>query len=249
MAAAAIVAAPAAVVAAERLAEAENAPYSLLKIQMGQHLAELKSTRSTEDKIAKKLEFLPLYQDHIDTVLATSEAEGRAVQDEIFVQLMIWTFDAATINPELYGRALDMAEYVMRYGLTMPDRFNRGVAEFLLEAVAEDAAKKLAVAPADASAPFDLDVLKQAEAMTASADVLDVIKAKAQKAAAKLYVLMAAAIDKGETEAPAGGAKAARAEALKRYKRAFELDKNIGVKKEIEQLERLLKNAPPETAE
>lgn len=236
--------APAANIAVARPVEADTAPYSLLRLQMGQHLAELKALKSIDAKIAHKAEILSVYNDHIDTVILTADAEDKAVQDEVFVQVMIWTLDAASVKPELYPRAFELADHVIRFKLDMPERFNRSAAEYVLEAVVEDAEKKLKTADAANLRPFEIDTLTRAENLTTGHDMVDQIPAKLNKVIGKLFVLLAQAIDKGEVEAPAGGAKGARAVALRRFKRAVELNDKIGVTKDIEQLERALKNEP-----
>ena len=243
---ASIVAAPSGPVAAEYPEDGpEASAYALLREQLGEHLAELKNTAGTEAKIAKKLEFLPIYADHIKTVLLASETEGKALQDIILVQVMIWTFDAATTNPDLYVDAFTLADHVLKYGLTLPERFNRSPAALIAEFVADDAAQKIGLASPDVISPFGLDLLKRAfDIIEGRSDVVDQIPAKLHKCAGYIYMRLAAAIADGRETGPAGGLKAAQSEALTHFKRAFALQTNIGVKKEIQALEKALsKNA------
>lgn len=238
----AIGAALAGIVAAERPADADTSPYALLRAQLGEHLRELENTGSTELKIQKKQEWLPLYDDHVDTVILTSEETGKALQDDVVVWVAVWTFDVATIEPDLYPRAFELADYVIKYGLNLPpEKFKRSPAASFAEFVADDVLKKLPVAPPELGRPFNLDIVTRALGLVEGrADVVDIVPAKLHMSAARLYVRLATAIDAGAEQGPAGGAQAARTEALKHFRRAYELDNKIGVKQEMDRLAKLL---------
>lgn len=214
--------------------------YDLLRQQLGEHMRELKEIESTEGKISRKSQILSDYDDHIDTVILTAETEGKGLQDEVFVRLMIWHFDVASKDFTAYPRAFELAEHVLRFGLTLPDNFRRSPAALIRELVADAALDALAIAAPDDLNPFPIEVLQKVEEITALFDIVDIVSAKLNKALGLLFMRRARAIEGGETDGPAGGLRAAREEALKCLKRALELDKKIGVKKDIEAMERAL---------
>lgn len=223
--------------------------YDLLRAQLGEHMAELKGIQARERKIARKIEILPEYYDHIKQVLTLARDENKALQDEVFVRLMIWHLDAAEVDHSLYHPAFDMAEHVLKYDLEMPGNFRRSAATLILEAVAEPALKSISLAGADEVEPFPIAVLDLFEALTHGHDIIDQVTAKLNKALGLLYARKAKAIEAGHTDGPAGGLRAAREEALKRLRRALELDEGIGVKKDIEALTRALNKMDAATAE
>ncbi|MDC7683282.1 phage terminase small subunit [Asticcacaulis sp. BYS171W] len=241
----AIDAAPVLTVAAARPVEPDTSPYALLRAQLGEHLRELSDTASIEARQEKKREWMPIYADHVDTVILTSEETDKALQDDIVSWMAVWAFDIATIDPEFYPRAFELADYILKFGLTVPDRFNRAPAALFAEFVADDGQNKLGSAPADGPAPFSIDTVRRALGLIEGrTDAVDIIPAKLHKLAGKLFVRLAAAIDAGTEQGPAGGAKAARTQALKHFHRAYQLDNKIGVKKDIETIERVLKKTP-----
>ncbi len=243
MAAAMISAAPVGPVAADRPDEGPEAQaYALLREQLGEHIRELKASASLTARIEKKRELLPVYNDHIDTVLLTAEIEGKAVQDEVFVYLTIWHLDAATIDPELYPRAFDMVRHVLKYGLKLPEAeaYRRSPGALFRELVVDAALKAITLADADEPRPFDIETLHQITEITEGSDIGDIITAKLHKALGLLYQRLAKGIDAGKADAPAGGAKAALSEAISHFKRAIAADAKIGVKQAITDSERAL---------
>ncbi len=140
---------------------------------------------------------------------------------------MLWRLDVG----DLAG-ALAIAEYALRHGLDAPDRFERDTPSIVAEQLAEEAIKLLEAAARDEAdqgrtAAELVMHLGRAEALTRDADMHDPVRAKLEKALGYAYR------DKG------GHA----AEALEHLRRALELNDRAGVKKDIERLERELKNA------
>ena len=142
-------------------------------------------------------------------------ADGRGAQDDIVMTVMLWRLDAGDI-----AGALDIAPYALRYGLTSDHR--RTTPYMLVEEVAL-AALRLR----DAGEPVDLALLLTTLNLTDGADVPDMVRARLHKVT-------------GLTLRDAGQS----AEALAQFQRAMQLDRNAGVRKEIERLERALKPKP-----
>lgn len=145
-------------------------------------------------------------------------ADGRGAQDDIVMTVMLWRLDAGDI-----AGALEIAPYALKYGLTSDHR--RTTPYMLVEDVAL-ATQRLR----DAGEPVDLALLLTTIDLTDGADVPDMVRARLHKVT-------------GLTLRDAGQS----AEALAQFQRAMQLDRNGGVRKAIEQLERALK-PKPETA-
>ncbi|EHF0276344.1 terminase endonuclease subunit [Salmonella enterica] len=146
-------------------------------------------------------------------------ADGRGAQDDIVMTVMLWRLDAGDI-----AGALEIAPYALKYGLTTDHR--RTTPYMLVEEVAL-AALRLR----DAGESVDLSWLQTTIDLTDGADVPDMVRARLHKVT-------------GLTLRDAGQ----NVEALSQFQRAMQLDRNAGVRKEIERLERALKpkaEAPP----
>lgn len=142
-------------------------------------------------------------------------ADGRGAQDDIVMTVILWRLDAGDI-----AGALEIAPYALKYGLTSDHR--RTTPYMLVEEVAL-AAQRLR----DAGEPVDLALLLTTIDLTDGADVPDMVRARLHKVT-------------GLTLRDAGQS----AEALAQFQRAMQLDRNGGVRKAIEQLERALKPKP-----
>lgn len=142
-------------------------------------------------------------------------ADGRGAQDDILMAVMLWRLDAGDV-----AGALEIAPYALKYGLTSDHR--RTTPYMLVEEVAL-AALRLR----DAGEPVDLALLLTTLSLTDGADVPDMVRARLHK------VTGLTLRDSGQN-----------AEALAQFQRAMQLDRNAGVRKEIERLERALKPKP-----
>lgn len=206
----------------------EATEYELMRAQLGLDLAALREIQSIEAKIERKAELLPRYDAWVQGVLEAAGAEGgRGVQDDVLVQTMIWRMDVGD-----FTGALPLAAYVLRWGVTLPERFNRTAGCLIAELAADAAIKAHGQGQA-----FDLDVLLQIEELTASEDMPDEVRAKVNKAIGHQLAHAADQLEAGGN-GPAGGKAAAIAGALVKLRRALELNPKAGVKKEIERLER-----------
>lgn len=142
-------------------------------------------------------------------------ADGRGAQDDILMTVMLWRLDAGDI-----AGALKIAPYALKYGLTSDHR--RTTPYMLVEEVAL-AALRLR----DAGESVDLTLLQTTLSLTDGTDVPDMVRARLHKVTA--LTLRDAGMN---------------AEALVQFQRAMQLDRNAGVRKEIERLERALKPKP-----
>ena len=139
---------------------------------------------------------------------------GKGAQDDVLMTVMLWRIDAGD-----YSGALDIAEYALPYKLVMPDRYMRTTATTLAEEIA-DAAKRAR----DGKQPFDLAILQRCQALTEAEDMHDQVRAKLHK---ELGLLQ-------EEVDPAA--------ALANLSRAKALHDKVGVVKDIERIEKAIKN-------
>lgn len=195
--------------------------------QLAQHRARLKQVQSNQGKAELKAQLLPEYEPYVRGVLEA----GNGAQDEVLTTIMLWCIDAGA-----YGGALQIAEYVIKHGLKMPDRFERTTGTLIAEEIAEAALKAQ-----KAGERFPLGILQQADRVTAEQDMPDQARAKLHLALGKaLAVLFADDAQVGTDTDPLEQAK-------RHLARAIELHSNCGGKKDLERVERLLKKhaAPP----
>ncbi|HEO0718403.1 TPA: hypothetical protein U5E38_002995 [Yersinia enterocolitica] len=143
-------------------------------------------------------------------------AEGRGAQDAVLMTVMVWKLDANDI-----AGGLAIARYALQHRLAMPSKHNRPAAYFLAEEVAI-AADRLR----SAGELVEPALLLETMALTDTADMPDKVRAKLHKITG--WVLR----DAGQS-----------VQALAHLKRAMQLDRLAGVKKDIERLERVLNAA------
>ncbi|MEI2454564.1 terminase endonuclease subunit [Lysobacter firmicutimachus] len=199
--------------------------YELMLMQLAEHRRRLKTLQSVERKVEMKRRILPEYAPWIDGVLQG----GRGGQDKVLMTVMVWHMDAGN-----YGEALRIADYALRFDLAMPDDYQRTTATVIGDEIADAALNEQGAGMA-----FDLDVLTQAEALTRDADMPDEVRAKLHKALGIAHMAQAG-------DPPYAGAAVAWAESAREHlRRALKLHDRVGVKKEIERLDRALK--PPLT--
>lgn len=203
--------------------------YELMLAQLIEHKRALKDIQSVERKIEAKRSFLPVY----DAWVTAALEHGRGAQDLVLMTLLVWYLDVGD-----FARGLAVAEYAIRHGLTLPDQYDRKLPTLLLDEVAGAAlAGKI---PAETA----LQVLQQVEALTAEHDAPDQARAKLQKAIGYALIGRLWASDVDIAALPLDVAQAA----LPPLRRALELFEGVGVKKDIERLERRLKAAGGEGA-
>jgi len=140
-------------------------------------------------------------------------ADG-AQQDDVLMYVMLWRVDAGD-----YAGALAIGRHALKHGWAMP-LGSRTTATVLAEEIA-DAAKAAILA----KTPFDPALLLEALEVVDSHDMPDQSRARLHKSIG--WVLT----------------ESSPASALNHLKRALQLDEKCGVKKDIEQLERKIRNA------
>lgn len=190
--------------------------YELMMAQLIEDRRTLKGIQSQEQKAKVKEQMLPKYAPWIQGVLES----GSGAPDEILTTVMVWFLDAG-----IPRGALEIAEYVLKHDLPMPDRFERNTATVVAEEIAEISLKQLKVP--DLAAGVDVGALLAVERLVEGRDMPDQARAKLHKAIG--YALrLAPDIEQKQL-------------ALDHLQRALQLHDNVGVKKDIEVLERELK--------
>lgn len=142
---------------------------------------------------------------------------GTGTQDAILMTVMLWRLDAGDIPG-----ALEIARYALRYNLSMPEYHHRTAPYMLAEEVA-----LAALRARDAGQPVDATVLLDTLNLTREADMPDEVRARLHKVT-------------GLTLRDAGQL----ADAMTHLQRASQLDRNAGVRKDIERLTRELNPKP-----
>ncbi len=140
-------------------------------------------------------------------------AAGGTQQDDVLMYVMLWRIDAGD-----YAGALAVGRHALRCGWVMPVG-SRNTQTVLAEEMA-DAAQAAVLA----SVPFDGDLLLQTLDLTADLDMPDQSRARLHKAIGAVL------------------SDSNPASALNHLTHALQLDNRCGVKKDIQQLERRLRN-------
>ena len=209
--------------------------YAALRVLLHADLLKLADVQSIEARNPMKAEMATAFADWIEGVLAAGD-QGMAAQDEILVTNMIWAIDYRD-----FDYALRLAAHVLKFGLVLPERYNRTPACFIAEDIAE-----VSLAQKDA---VSHEQLLAVLGLTEGFDMPDTAKAKLHKAIGRSFARKAEVFDPAADNAPAGGKAAYTEQALEQCKRAFELDQNVGVKSDIRTLERELKKLSAQKAE
>lgn len=184
-------------------------------------LAEHRRQLKQIKSVERKIEHKrKLIPDYTPYIAGAIEA-NRGGQDDVLVTLLVWHIDCAQL-----ADAVPLARYCLEHGLVMPDHYERSLACIVAEEAAELALRQIA-----AGEVADVGALHHIQLMTADRDMPDEVRAKLHKA-----------IGYGLRESDPGAA-------LYELTRAFQLNSKVGVKKDIERLERELKNATGAPAE
>lgn len=189
---------------------ADVSHYALLLAKLATDRQRLKAIQSITRKIDVKRTLLPDYEAYVTGALKSAPG----VQDEVLITVMVWRIDTGD-----YVGALTIADYALQQGLTLPDQYERTLATFVTEQIAEAA---LSVGES-----FDCTLLTQLAALTEQHDMPDPVRAKLHKA---LGIVLQANDPQ---------------HALMHYRQALALTPRCGVKKEIERLERQLTISSP----
>lgn len=138
-------------------------------------------------------------------------------QDDVLMTVFVWAIDIGD-----FKTALRIGAYAIEHDLVMPDQYKRDVPTVLAEEIADQSLKALA-----AELPADLESIDRTIGLTDGRDMPDEVRAKLYKA----Y---------GYANRAAGFNELAKVALT----RALELHDKVGVKKDIERLETLIKNSP-----
>lgn len=141
-------------------------------------------------------------------------AADRGGQDDVLVTVTLWHLDTG----DLAG-ALPMADYVIRHKLNTPDQYERTAPTLIAEEVADTAIKLQ-----EAGTGPDLFLLINYLRLLQDCDIFDQVRAKLHKAVGRAYL-----------------AEGGKEPAAEHYRRALELHDKVGIKKELEVLEREIK--------
>lgn len=143
-------------------------------------------------------------------------AGDHGVQDDVLMTVMVWRVDVG----DLAG-ALQIAAYALVHDLAMPDQYKRTTGCLIAEEFADSVLKSTEPIPRETT-----EILMTTAEALADQDMPDEVRAKLMKA-----------IGYGLDQL---GNKEAAKEALTR---ALELHEKVGVKKDIERIEREIKNS------
>ncbi|HEH9401939.1 TPA: terminase [Aeromonas sobria] len=148
-------------------------------------------------------------------------AADRGGQDDVMVTIMLWHLDTG----DLEG-AFDMADYVIRHGLNTPDQYERTAPTLIAEEVAETAIKLQ-----DAGTGPSLGLLSAYIELLKGSDMFDQVRAKLHKAVGRACY-----------------AEGFKEQAAEHFRRALELHDKVGIKKELEVLDREIKKDAEQAA-
>ncbi|KMW71151.1 hypothetical protein TI10_22430 [Photorhabdus luminescens subsp. luminescens] len=182
---------------------------------------KLESIQSKIVKASVKQSLIANYQGWIDGVLSANTGQA----DDVITTLMIWNVDAGNID-----EALRIAEYVLHHKLSMPDDYKRTTATALVDEICDPV---LVAFNRDPSiAPIDVSLLLRLDTMTTEEDMPDQVRAKLFKAIGYSLRLNNQSLES----------------ALAYLQQAITLFGSIGVKRDIELLQRTIRNAEPKEA-
>lgn len=202
--------------------------YELQLYQLAEDRRRLHALQSVKSKIALKAQLLPNYHAWVDGVLAA----GKGGQDDVFATVLVWSIDAGD-----YERAVQMAHYAVTHKMTLPDQYKRDIPTMLVDEFSEAYLHgKLAEDPALA-----IKVLALIGNLTDGSDVPDQARAKLYKALGYASLVLADGDD--DKRDLAGQARVYALAAHSHLQHALSLFQGVGVKKDIEILERRLKKA------
>lgn len=200
---------------------ADATAYELMLAKLAQDRRRLHDIQSIERRADVKRELLPDYTAWVDGAL-----EGdHGVQDDVLMTVMVWRIDVGDL-----ADALRIAAYAIKHKLAMPDQYKRSAGCLIAEEFADYALRL------DAITPEITEPLQDANELTANEDMPDEVRAKLLKA-----------IGYGLAQAAEGINPEPRLvflpRALDMLKRALGLHDKVGVKKDIERIEREIKNS------
>lgn len=208
-------------------ADPAAAEYRQLLAALHNDVRTLSAIQSHDARLPKKAEMLLAYAPWIEGALL-AENDSPAFQDDILATAFIWHVDLGQ-----WSQALELARHMIARGIALPSygNFKRPPAIFLVDRAAEMAKKDPASVP--------LEILQEISTLTAEHDMRDESRAALYRAIGLAQAAAAEAFDPLAENAAAGGQAALVEAALVSLNAAVKLDAKVGVKKDIEKLERL----------
>lgn len=174
-------------------------------------LAEDRRSLKLIQSIEAKIDYKRKVLPDYAAYVAGALAGGKGAQDDVLMSAMVWHLDCAD-----YAEALPIAQYALRHGMTLPDQYQRTTATLIAEEVADTELRKHT-----AKETMDAMAICQTLDLTLEHDMPDQVRAKLYKAAG--YAMR----DEGKPAA-----------AIEYLRRAMTLHDKVGVKRDIELLER-----------
>ncbi|MCW5320538.1 terminase [Verminephrobacter aporrectodeae subsp. tuberculatae] len=205
--------------------EVEGSMYELMQAQLYEHRRTLKGIQSIERKIEAKRAFLPVYDDWIDGALAGD----NGAQDMVLVSVMVWHLDVGN-----WTRGLQIGAYALRHKMSLPDQYQRDIATLLID---ESSTAALA---GKMDGDEAVQTLGEVENLTRDLDAPDQARAKLHKAIGYALIGKTPSADPDFSTLDQEQAT----QAMDQLQRAQQLFDKVGVKKDMERLERRLKAAP-----
>lgn len=198
--------------------------YQQLLASLHNDLRALHDIQSVQAKIEAKRAMITAYLPWVEGALAAGE-DGRAVQDEIVVTMLVWALDIQD-----WDRALIIGSHVLEHGLSLPERYKRTAACLVVEEISDAAKADPAAVP--------LEILLRTQGGAEGRDMPDQVRAKLLRAIGLGWAAMADQFDPAAETAFAGGVAALIDAALTALVEARRLDSKVGVAKKIEELTR-----------
>lgn len=150
--------------------------YEQQLMQLNSDKNRLKNIQSKQHKVELKRQLLPNYKPYIQGILDVKPG----VQDAVVTEMLVWAIDIGE-----YDFALDLAEYVLKFGLKLPDRFERSEACFVTEDIAEAYLKVLKT-----DVPIDITVLERLESLITDESLEKSKRDMPDEVKAKLYLAL-----------------------------------------------------------
>ena len=169
--------------------------------------------------IDKKVEFKKQWLPEFQGYIDACLAQSPAEQNHALMHLLVWAIDVEDL-----ALAARIGQHAILNGMVMPERYKRTVAEVLAENIGEACIKNVDLAIEHA------DLLESITEMIRGEDIVN-------EAHAKIYKALGLGLEESKPT-----------EALAAFKNALRLNVNVGVKKNIEKLERLLKRNTTESS-
>ncbi|MFI9652592.1 phage terminase small subunit [Guyparkeria halopsychrophila] len=183
---------------------------------MRAQLAEHRRSLKGIQSVERKADFKRDFLQEYAPYVETALESGEPI-DEIVSTVMVWRIDTGD-----FAGALPIAEAMIEHGGEMPDGYQRNAGTV----IAEDLANAFLKPGDDETERPALDLLERVGEITGEIDMPDPARAKLHKAI-------------GYAQREAGHLEPA----LGNLERALQLNSRVGVKKDIERLQRELKNA------